>query len=540
MLSNQNKMESLSHFMPVKQNRVRRGWFNGVGSLFKNIFGVLDENDAINYNNAINNIQNEENRLTTLMKDNIHIVSSTINTFNSSMRKLNENEEILNANLRHVNDILANLSNLTDKLELRSRLSMLCNSLESTLLTLSFKIDDTVNAILFSKQNILHPAVISPIRIFNEININHKFVSRTREFPLSITKDNIHILIDISDIITYYYDEKIMFVLQIPLVYPLEYNLYHTIPLPTPLDITHPSLFALITPTQRYMAITNDKLLYVLMDDLYSCKTISKNYLVCKGPNTYSTSTNSCCETRLLTEAVKVLPSECSFKTLYGVIDMWQIISNNRWIYVQSEPSKVSIECNNKDYKDLIISGTGILSLPNYCTAYFKLLRFIPNGSNISISIEPPNIHFNLVEDDCCIRNKYNKSLPFLTPIKLSNIDLDSLKYASHKLDNLNNELNDLENQPSFLQTQHFSILISVTSSLIILYIFYRIIRYFCKKTECCHGIQIFNQCYGQKQVSPKLKTSIELSSYQMSDEDRSDNVSVKSLPVNHSRRIIL
>ncbi|KOB61444.1 Uncharacterized protein OBRU01_25219, partial [Operophtera brumata] len=81
------EFESISHLM---DNRIKRAWIGGIGTILKQIFGTLDENDALKYNDAIESIQNNEKQLASLMKDNILVTTSIITSYNKTLNKINE------------------------------------------------------------------------------------------------------------------------------------------------------------------------------------------------------------------------------------------------------------------------------------------------------------------------------------------------------------------------------------------------------------------------------------------------------------------
>nr|CAI5865053.1 unnamed protein product [Callosobruchus analis] len=79
-----NKEKSLRTLMN-NSNRVKRGWFNLIGSTFKTIFGTLDQDDAEYYNNAINKVSSNERHLIDLLSQQTQVVKTTITNFNHTI-----------------------------------------------------------------------------------------------------------------------------------------------------------------------------------------------------------------------------------------------------------------------------------------------------------------------------------------------------------------------------------------------------------------------------------------------------------------------
>lgn len=151
-INNVNKFSSISYLLVDEQSKShKRGLTDFGGLILKTFFGTLDSEDAVKFTDAIDKIQSDEKQLAHLMKDNIHVIKSTLSTLNQSMSKANENEKRLLKNMEIIEEVIIKVSNSNDKLEIKSQLNSLMNSLESIILTLSFDIDDVNNAILFAK-----------------------------------------------------------------------------------------------------------------------------------------------------------------------------------------------------------------------------------------------------------------------------------------------------------------------------------------------------------------------------------------------------
>ncbi|KAF9804078.1 hypothetical protein SFRURICE_020506, partial [Spodoptera frugiperda] len=87
---NVSKFSSISYLLgPMKKpsRRPKRGLMDIGGTLLKTIFGTLDSDDAVKFSKAIEEVQTDEKRLAHLMKDNIHVIKSTISYFNNTISK---------------------------------------------------------------------------------------------------------------------------------------------------------------------------------------------------------------------------------------------------------------------------------------------------------------------------------------------------------------------------------------------------------------------------------------------------------------------
>lgn len=501
----ENNLLSLSHITNNQTRLKRSAWFGIGGPILKQLFGSLDEDDAKTFTDAINNVQDDQRHLASLMKDNIHVITSTISTFNNSISKLNANEQSLNDNMNKLNAILDSISENNNKLQVSSHLALTFSALESSLIILETNLNNLINAILFGKLNIVHPSILSPIQLYKEFTANNI----VRNFPISVDLNNIHLLLDVAEISSYFIDTKLVFVVKIPIALLAEYNLYHVYALPSFHDVSNLNSFAMIHPTAKYLSITEDKLTYSVLSDLSECKVLKGDLYLCKLGNIYSSVANPICETILLSEHVDKLPNCCDYKIVIGNVDIWQKLSNNRWIYVQSDVTKLSVNCNNK-IQDYDITGTGIFNLPKHCKAYHKLLQFIPSSDFIT-QIYIPTPSFNIIDDDCCSIKRFNDTISHLSPIKLSHVNLDQLQYAAHRLNQFNDDLTKIENQPYHVKYNfYFSILTTLVSVTVLSFISYKMYKCLCpSRKNCC--IQVFNSCYNTPRTSVRARTEIEL-----------------------------
>lgn len=187
----------------------------------------------------------------------------------------------------------------------------------------------------------------------------------------------------------------------------------------------------------------------------------------------------------------------------------------------------MTIKCED-NISDYSIIGTGIVKLTANCIGYSKTIQLMTTSSYSFITKSPLDIKFDITADDCCKKDIFNKSLPHLSPISLSKINLDSLKYASHQMDNLEQELNNLEKESHFIKYgPYYSTFTYILIVCLFLYVTYKIFRYLKNKNAtnsgCC--VQIFNQCYNQKtsKLKSKISNSIEMTDMS-SDEDNKVN----------------
>lgn len=470
---------SISH---LTDNRTRRGaWIGGIGSILKQIFGTLDENDAVKYDEAIESVQNNEKKLTSLVRNSILVTSSIISTYNTSLYKIKQNEINLNKAIDNLSVHVKNLSIISDSLELRTNANFILNILDTSMTVLSLQLEDIINAIMFCSQNILHPAIMPPAVMHRELADNSRHLPSDLQFPVNLDLSTIHVIIRISRLICYYYNYKIVFILQVPLVNNKEYTLFNSIALPTPHNPNQPDTFSLIIPGFKYVAMTKDKANYCNLDSLDNCKLIGQNNFICDVPIIYKSDSKPSCESELMSKIVNHIPKQCETRFIYGKVDIWKPLSNNRWIYLQSDSTKLSVDCQNLDLYELNILGLGIFTIPSQCKAYSKGTTLIPkfyNVLNITTPVNQPT--FNLINDTCCKISKVISIISNMSPTQLENINLDDIKSNKNLLNKLFLDSDKILETPHILKYgTHYSIITYVIISIIIVFVLCKIIFFF-------------------------------------------------------------
>lgn len=464
---------SISHLIPARSKR--SAWISGVGTIFKHVFGTMDENDAIKYDNAIQTLKNGNEKLLDLVTDNIMFSKSAISNFNDSISQINKNEKQLNIMLEKLSSFVNNLTLVYNSMMIKSTIHSTFSVLQSTMLSLSYKLEDVVNSILFAKTNTLHPSIVKPHDLYVDLVNNVKHLPKYTEFVVNLELDNINVLINLSDIITYIIDNELMFILKIPLVNINKYDLYKNIPIPVPHCDTNSESYALIIPTTAYVALNRDKSKYVTLNDISNCKNVNSDIYICKQLNEFNVQDYPICETEILTKVLTTLPKQCKTNFLYGHTNIWQSLDNNRWVFTHSEATKLIVECQTV-VKEFTISGTGILSLKPDCIGYSGSTKLLTKKHPI-FKVSHFYSNFNLINDSCCNLAKFKKLNYSKIVTKLPNLDYQRLSQIDIRTDDMLKVIEKLKSENYSIPTlTPYSISTYLFGILFIIFVMY----YFC------------------------------------------------------------
>lgn len=471
------EFNSISHLLDT---RSRRAWVAGVGSVMKHIFGTLSEDDGIRYDEAITALQNNVKKSASLIRENILVTNSVISSFNKTVYNIKANEDNLNEAINKLSILTQDLFNNTRDIEYQSHLNVIINSLETTILTLSFQLNDIIDAILFSSQNILHPAIVAPQQLHRELIDSSKYLPSNLELPTTLDISSIHFILNISQIVSYYINEKIIFVIRVPLVSVNAFSLFHVMSLPVSHNPVNPKSFSMIIPSYKYLAMTKDKSQYCNLEDLDQCKRMNHDTYICDVSTVYASDAKLSCESELITKVVNQLPSSCKTEIINGNLNIWKSIKNNKWIFVQSQPIKLSVDCIGSPLREHIILGTGVLQIPPGCTGYCKSTTFISKSYFNNVTIPFIYSDFNLIKDNCCNLAAVEK-VDNVSLVSIENVDLEDLNsYHSSLLHELK-IAKELTDSPHIVKYgTHYSTITIILIIIVVIYIMYNL--YKCKK----------------------------------------------------------
>jgi len=149
----------------TRTDRTKRALIDIAGTVFKTLFGTLDAKDGEYYDTAINKVNSNEKELLNLLKQQSHVVQTTIANFNATVSSLNDDRTILNKNLKKIEIALEKSSHQGFNLELKQSIEEQLSLIEIMVNQLETEFSAIINAILFAKSNILHPFVMTPIQL---------------------------------------------------------------------------------------------------------------------------------------------------------------------------------------------------------------------------------------------------------------------------------------------------------------------------------------------------------------------------------------
>ena len=188
------------------------------------------------------------------------------------------------------------------------------------------------------------------------------FPSGGLELPVPLEKENAYLLLNVIDIVAYFYSNKLVFKISIPLLPNHLFDIYNCIPIPV--KMTN-STYVFISPNQNKFVVRKDKHKYTFMTNLElgACKKLLKRHICQQQQPLKSYTSDKCCELSLLLPHTSIIPDECEKRVAKLESDIWNKLSNkNSWIYILGKPTTISMVCgkNPENYTDILLKNHGV------------------------------------------------------------------------------------------------------------------------------------------------------------------------------------
>ena len=329
------------------------GLLKYVGKAGKYLFGILNEDDENYFNDKISKLDSSDNEILSLMDNQTQIIKSKFlicdENFSYYDKKLTENEILI--------------SNET----LQSRKIWFYMTVISRYITdLEIDASTIIDAIIFSNEGQLHPRLISHNNVQKIIKII-KLAESNYDLPFSETPTLAEIS-KLSHITIYYNDDKIKYIIDIPLLDKDTFNLFKNYPLPYQLN--NSNLFIFILPNKQFTAINadQDKFINFEENELKNCLKNEKRFF-CETQPITTIDENSPCEVKIVLHKKLNMEKFCDIRIKAFKQILFQKLSKpNTWLFSTPNETQINIICKNNVFNE-ILYNSGIIKIDPHCKA---------------------------------------------------------------------------------------------------------------------------------------------------------------------------
>lgn len=258
--------------------RVKRGLVNPLGTFIKALTGNLDNEDAMRYDNLLNNMHSKQN----VLSHKITLISEIVDTLVNLTNSTRNNFILMDKTMKEIEENL----NKTQYQRSKSLVLNTFNLLSHNFQILLTRLDEVETAVAFSRLNILHQSILNGNELFKIL----RNIEKTDKLAFSVSNENLIKLEQCIDIKAYVKGKQITFILSIPTVQFDVYNYYKLHPFPMYNAYLNTSF--LIIPKHSFILAKGSKMLPLSQP----CKEIDEGKFLCHEDNVSSEDESQCIE----------------------------------------------------------------------------------------------------------------------------------------------------------------------------------------------------------------------------------------------------
>lgn len=426
---NQLKSNMNTH---VRQKRS----IESIGSAFHWMFGLMDADTAREYDNKINNIINETERIKFTSQDNTIFIKETIGHMNNTFATVHEQMEAINDKINsHQSRLEAwniKLSALEIEAEILKTGIVLQNLITEHRASSSLLLKSLENA-MSNKINQLIPSQKLALDLFSIYQI----LPMNQMLPINFTVENPLSIFKYSKTSASLFGKRYLLEITIPIIERQQYAAYEIIPIPTIVDnkalIINPSMkFVLInTGGSEYIPITKSEL-DISKTNFFGEKIISPS------ENSHLDISQSCEITIFLAPRKNIILDLCDVKIIPKTNYFISINHNNIFFVTITKPTTLIEHCSGKQIKSYDLHMSGKMLLEPGCRVSTDKISIRPRtnykfNSQNEIILSNHTQNLSLEAFSIKIAHLKNITIPEMNKnIVIKDYSLDFQKLSSH------------------------------------------------------------------------------------------------------------
>lgn len=349
----------LSHLKGLEPCRTKRGLIDGLGSIVKSITGNLDYQDAIKFDNAIKNLNNNQDKIISEFNTHISLSKEWMTQHNDVIDQLVRNQQSINSTLV----LLLNSNAYKDN-------SLLKYAQFAQLLTIiTENVDDLLEEIVRIENILALVRALSTHHSMVNIDTLGKMVDRLR----IIYGDSRLLSLDLRDYYSiikpgsYFIGKQIVIVFKIPIVSTDVYDFYK-------LSIAPNSHNQVLIPPNPFLATNKEAYVYMEAE----CPKVDKQYL-CVGDTIKRVKNQQDCARELVIN--HALGEACNLTTVALKSEAMEQLDDKDYIMSFPQSTKVHLRCGREEYEQL--QGSYLVTVPLNCTVMTSEFTIVNENNEV-------------------------------------------------------------------------------------------------------------------------------------------------------------
>lgn len=339
-----NKLDKVLHNLrSLEPSRAKRGLINGLGSVIKSISGNLDYLDAVRYNNAIKDLETNQDKVISELNNHISISKDWMSEHNSVISQIVLNQNKINTTLELLLDKNYNRDNSLIKYAQFAQMLTIITENTDDLLREITRIE---NSLAFVRASSTHHSTL-------DINILRKMIEKLRliygkEQVLNLELRNYYNIIKPG---SYYVGKQIVIVFKVPIVSVDNYILYK-------LSIAPNKHHQVLIPP--YPLIATDGIAFVYIEA--ECPKIEKQFLCVENANHQIRTQSDCIQELIMKQSIG---ESCNLTNVDLIKEAMEQLDDRSYVVTFPHPTRVQLSCGREDFNQL--QGSYLATLPVNC-----------------------------------------------------------------------------------------------------------------------------------------------------------------------------
>ena len=260
-------------------SRQKRGYFDGVGKLSRTLFGVLDADFAQKYERDIQNLQNNDNYLLQLIKNQTLILEAENNL-------VKRNTDFIDKQFQAINAYLNQTCSTITKIENRAHILYTINDINSAAVTSSLILTELhriqellMNALADIFKGHLDTHLFPASQLIEQLNIISGRLPQGLSLPIKDIQRDFQTIFQLIHVKARITNNYLLFELHIPLLSDDNYIIYRIIPIP----FLKEGRLKIVQLFSNFIAINLIKNFYITLkeEDMQHCTSYGDDEFTC-------------------------------------------------------------------------------------------------------------------------------------------------------------------------------------------------------------------------------------------------------------------
>lgn len=412
--------------------RVRRGLINGIGSVAHTLFGVLDDDFAVQYQKDIDLIKHNEQHLVKLWKNQTSIIEAQYNFLKRLETSIDQQHKLFNQHLNKLEQQIFTTKEEVERLKAINEFtlsSVIANNILANLRRIQNTLLDTITDVYHGKFDI---HLLSPDQLKDELSIISGHLAKELSLPIDDIHGGISKLYHLLRVKVKITKQCLLFEVKIPLLTRESYDIYRVTSVP---QLVNNDMISII-PISDYIAVNIQRESYLPMteSDLQSCfhSDLATKLCQLRGPIYHMQNDQNLCIKDDSTERCKTLTTSCR--------NSWNALNTvNTYMFFCCNQCILRFMCGNQVETESV-SKAGVISIGSNCVLKGDSFMIYSHNPQINTMHMQPDL---IAIDIPPINNIINLTVPISkgkTNQTEQNERLESLKEIGRRIEQLKHE----------------------------------------------------------------------------------------------------